>query len=332
MSNILRSRVLAVIGIFGLLLMFRASWGLRWSPEYLTAWGTFLTGIGTMIVALGAAYAAYAAISEYREKTQIEKTKWLSDLFKQFFIDRTFKPIRQKIDFNEMDDIRELLTREIAWHLHSTPEVFSQPEKDLLDEFTDYLNFLEFVGLLRKMGRLTDQDIESLFDYYIRRFVEVDSDNKIRRYLRYLGFENLNHLLNRVSPYLFVYGTLKKGGVRHELITRAGLTFVGNAKTRGRLYSLFEKDYPAAIFASDPSYVFGELYRIKDDYTHEWLNDLDEEEEVDKGLYTRILSQVEIGSKIENAWVYSYMQVVDESLRIESGIFSSAVAKAEEAQ
>jgi hypothetical protein len=91
------------------LVVFRVGWELRRSPEYLAAWGNFLTGISTIIVALGAVYAGYIGIADYREKTRIEKTKWLSDLFKQLFVDQTFKRIRQKLDFNEMEDIRGLV-------------------------------------------------------------------------------------------------------------------------------------------------------------------------------------------------------------------------------
>ena len=317
-----KSRAYTTAGICALVLVaFLVGWRLRGSHEYLTGWGTFITGIGTLIVALGAIYAGYVAISEYRENTQVEKTKWLSDLFKQLFVDPTFKKIRQKVDFNEMDDVRSLLTREIAWHQHGSPETFSQPEKDLLDSFTDYLNFFEFVGLLRKIDRLTDGDIESLFDYYIRRFIEVDSDNKIRLYLRYLGFENLNHLLNRVSPYIFVYGTLKKGGSRYEHIRQYGLKFVANARTQGRLYSLANEDYPAAKFELGTSYVHGELYKIRDDHVNEWLNKIDDEEGVDEGLYARILRKVEADGGKVDAWVYAYLPPVNEGLEIPTGIF-----------
>src|SRR6201996_9714962 len=303
------------------LVVLRVGWELRWSPEYLTAWGNFLTGIGTLVIALGAVYAGYIGIGEYREKTHVEKTKWLSDLFKQLFVDQTFKKIRQQIDFNEMDDIRELLTKEMAWQVRGEMPTFSQQEKDLLDSFTDYLNFFEFVGLLQKLGRLTDADIESLFDYYIRRFVEVDSDNKIRRYLRHLNFENLNHLLNQVSQYVFVYGTLKKGGSRHKLVATSGLKFVGNGKTLGHLYCLPGQDYPAGIIAPASHYVHGELYKIRDNYTHEWLNDIDLEEGVDEGLYARVLREIEAEGKTVKAWVYTYLQPVDPDLEIHTGVF-----------
>jgi gamma-glutamylcyclotransferase (GGCT)/AIG2-like uncharacterized protein YtfP len=173
------------------------------------------------------------------------------------------------------------------------------------------------------MGRLTDADVEALFDYYIRRFVEVDLDNKLRLYLRHLNFENLNHLLNRLSHYIFVYGTLKKGGTRHQLVAAAGLKFVVDGKTSGRLYSLPGQDYPAGIFVPGSRYVHGELYKIKDNYIHEWLNDLDLEEGVDEGLYARVLREIEADGKTVNAWVYTYLQPVDADLEIPTGVFPS---------
>jgi len=321
-----KSRTCVTLGICAVVLLVSGiGWRLRRSPEYLTGWGSFLSGVGTLAIALGAAYAGYVAISEYREKTQVDKGKWLSDLFKQLFVAETFRKVRQKIDFNDLDDVRDLLATELASHGAGAPKIFSQQQRDLLDSFTDYLNFFEFVGLLRRIGRLTDADVKDLFDYYIRRLVEVDSDHKIRLYLRSTGFENLNRLLNRVSQYVFVYGTLKKGGVRHKLIAHSGFKFVADAKVHGRLYSLPGKDYPAGTFAPASSYVYGELYRMTGDYTGESLNDIDREEGVDEALYARVLMEVETDNETVDAWVYAYLQPVDEALEIPTGVFPPPV-------
>lgn len=327
MVHRIRSRAYTTCGIAILAgLSLWLGWKLRWRPDYLTAWGTFLTGVGTIVVALGAIYAGYVAVSEYREKTQVEKAKWLSDLFHQFFVDGHFKEVRQKIDFNDIDDFRGLMVKELLWHKSHDPSlVFTQEEKNSLDALTDYLNFFEFVGLLRKAGRLTDADIESLFDYYVRRLVEVDCDNIIRRYLRILNFENLNHMLNRVTSFLFVYGTLKKNHVRHQKLIDSGFKFVGEAKAHGYLYSVAKKDYPAGKFANVPEYICGELYHVPKEGKIEVFDVIDKEEGVDEGEFARIVQEAEVDGDIKLAWAYAYMQATEEDLRIQSGVFTASL-------
>jgi gamma-glutamylcyclotransferase (GGCT)/AIG2-like uncharacterized protein YtfP len=253
----------------------------------------------------------------------VEKARWLSDLFNQLFVEKTFKAIRQKVDFDEMEDVKELIISELAWHHLNAPVKFAPEQKELLDAFTDYLNFFEFVGLLRKMGRLNDADIESLFDYYLRRIVEIDTDQLIRRYLSALGFENLTHLLNRSAQYLFVYGTFKTDGSRHKLISALGLKFVAKTNVPGRLYSLESQDYPAGMLARRPGSIQGELYRLPVNDKREVLNEIDREEGVDEGLFARVLVQLELGSQTIRAWAYTYLKVVDDDMEIKSGSFGS---------
>ncbi len=84
-------------------------------------------------------------------------------------------------------------------------------------------------------------------------------------------------------PHLvFVYGTLKKGGANHGLLT--GQVFLGKARAGPgvTLYSL--GDYPGLVFSPDDREgVTGELWAV-DSAT---LANLDELEGVDVGLYAR---------------------------------------------
>jgi gamma-glutamylcyclotransferase (GGCT)/AIG2-like uncharacterized protein YtfP len=282
--------------------------------------GNFLQGIGAITLAVVGGFTAFFAVREYREKGRVEKARWLSDLFRQFFVDPTFKVIRQKIDFNDLEPIRDLIVRERAWHQLGVPETFKPEEKELLDQFTDFLNFFEFVGLLQKNGRLTDDDIGSLFHYYITRLVEVDPDNEIRRYLKELNFQNLNDLLNRVSDYLFVYGTLKSGFSHHKLLFCGGLQLVGTARVPGVLYDIPGESYPAAVFGKSGSEVEGELYRIPTD-GHRTLDKIDMEEGVAEGLFARRLINVTIGEYKYPSWAYSYLQNLNDAKEVSSGVF-----------
>ncbi|MEM6257018.1 MAG: gamma-glutamylcyclotransferase family protein [Planctomycetota bacterium] len=105
---------------------------------------------------------------------------------------------------------------------------------------------------------------------------------------------------------LFVYGTLKRGGVRAYLLD--GQQFLGAVHTPAD-YRLFNTgSYPALVEAAVLSLpgrsIRGELWEIDRDC----LARLDEEEGVDEGLYERR------GIALSNdftAWAYLYLQPTD---------------------
>lgn len=68
---------------------------------------------------------------------------------------------------------------------------------------------------------------------------------------------------------LFVYGTLKKGFIRHEVLTSA--LFVGTGFTRGTGFAMYETTqrdpYPVALPATTetPGAIYGEVYLVSPD-------------------------------------------------------------------
>jgi len=59
-------------------------------------------------------------------------------------------------------------------------------------EFTDYLNFFEFVAVLWKSGQLKPDEIEDLFRYYLDC---LEKNRKVRDYIAAKGYEYLDKLL-----------------------------------------------------------------------------------------------------------------------------------------
>ncbi|MFQ5664615.1 MAG: hypothetical protein ACE5HL_12385 [Terriglobia bacterium] len=171
--------------------------------EQLATWGTFLTGIGTVGFSAAALYAAFQGLKEYKlrsqaekRQTELEKARWLSQLFERFYEKDTYKEIRQKIDFGRIADILALIRKDGE----ENPE-FSSEEKNLFDLFTDYMNFFEFVAYLKEqLKQLTAKDIEAMFQYYLERIAQVDKSSEIRKYLEREGFGNLSGLLVKYSP------------------------------------------------------------------------------------------------------------------------------------
>lgn len=112
---------------------------------------------------------------------------------------------------------------------------------------------------------------------------------------------------------MFVYGSLKRGGWSHNLISSMMVTYLGEAKTT-RDYSLYKTQgpYPAMIKEDSISGVSGELYEI---YSV-GLNYLDQFECVSTGLYSRELIELDSGEK-----VYSYIFQHPVFDKIEGGVW-----------
>jgi gamma-glutamylcyclotransferase (GGCT)/AIG2-like uncharacterized protein YtfP len=113
-----------------------------------------------------------------------------------------------------------------------------------------------------------------------------------------------------MRSYIFVYGTLKRGGTIHWIIEN--FPFLGRAEAEGfMLYDL--GSYPAMV--PGVGVVYGEVYEVSE----EALQSLDWVEGVPV-LYRRELIEVsfEDGFSLK-AWAYIYNGDVNGYSRIESG-------------
>jgi hypothetical protein len=171
------------------------------AKDFPSVWGTYLTGVGTLALAFVAVITADRAIAEFRQRTaaetrqaNVEKARWLSELFDQFYVKDTFKLVRRKIDFDQVEDLRDLITKNNA-----PANVFSQADQEQFDRYTDFFNFFELIAYLEHLKQLTQADIESMFEYYMQRLIRIDSSQEIRNYLKKAGFGNLTSLLSSYS-------------------------------------------------------------------------------------------------------------------------------------
>jgi hypothetical protein len=67
---------------------------LRLGQESLTAWGNYLTGAGTIGLALAAFLAGIMAVKEYGERTKAEQVRWVGGLFERFYQDKHYRSVR----------------------------------------------------------------------------------------------------------------------------------------------------------------------------------------------------------------------------------------------
>src|SRR5262245_43176578 len=158
----------------------------------LGAIGQFLSGIGIFFLLI----TAWVAYKNYVYNTQLERLKWLQQLFESFYNSDRYKSVRQQIDF---DDVKGLLT--LLQRSDSEPGGLRREERVQVDELTDYLNFFEWIAFLETKEQLTFEDVDAMFNYYLKRLLQVDQDQQLRRYIRDNGFERLHRLLNHYSRY-----------------------------------------------------------------------------------------------------------------------------------
>ena len=96
--------------------------------------------------------------------------------------------------------------------------------------------------------------------------------------------------------HVFVYGTLRRGGVRAMPELFPGSEFVRSASVRGSLYDFGE--YPGLLIGESGSPVAGEVYEVSE----EILKKLDDIEA--PAHYSRREVEVSLGGEAMKCWVY----------------------------
>lgn len=135
-----------------------------------------------VLLDLFAIIARTIAIATYLRNARVRRAEWLSSLHSRFFETSTYKKIRQVLEAKGEDYValRQALT--------------DNQTNDDVELLVDYLNFFEFVGSLRKLGQLSSDEIDLLFDYYLR---QLAGDPVLRQFVETQGFEGLADLFGQ---------------------------------------------------------------------------------------------------------------------------------------
>ncbi len=149
----------------------------------------FLPEIGASVGLLTALFGLH----NYYRQTKLEKLKWIQQLYEKFYNTDQYRLIRQKIDFDNLDDLLPLLQKDETESRNFTLEQCNQ-----LDQFTDYLNFFEWIAFSEKKGQLSYNDLDVMFNYYLARIVIIDKrhQGQIGKYMKDNGYEQLFRLLS----------------------------------------------------------------------------------------------------------------------------------------
>jgi hypothetical protein len=120
--------------------------------------------------------AAFWALWVYRSNSQRERARWAESLYSKFFERDQLKRVRDLLDCNPGDQqVSDLVNKETS-------------------DYTDYLNFFEFVAYLQASKQLSNKDVEALFGYYLGC---LNRHSDVTQYIRdeKKGYEYLRKLL-----------------------------------------------------------------------------------------------------------------------------------------
>ncbi len=144
--------------------------------------GHWFTINAQTIYYLMATAGAFVAVLTYYRNSVIERARWLSSLYSKFYEAPDLKRIRKCLDENAPN----------------APQV-QDLVRDEDSDFTDYLNFFEFMAYLENRGQLGQRDVAALFDYYLR---VLSKHKDVRQYVLEdrNGYGYLKKLLPRFPP------------------------------------------------------------------------------------------------------------------------------------
>jgi hypothetical protein len=179
-----------ILPILGIVLLVLSTWILRssicghWSFDAdlcqigIDGYSKLTAILSAVITLVIVSISAFYAVNTYRKNASLEHAKWLFNLYEKFYEKEHLKDIRNALDCSE-----------------TTKEVENLVEKQPF-EFTDYLNFFEFVAFLKKSEQITFEEINDLFGYYLSC---ISRHKSVRKYLKPNGYEMLDDLLEEMS-------------------------------------------------------------------------------------------------------------------------------------
>ena len=170
----------------------------RWSAEVWSALGTMLVGLGVLVTGAWAVF-------NYRRSRKAQEAQLLRDAFDTFYMQGQFTAIRLMLEYNYRETLAPLLERRIAER--AVP--VSQEEQRILCELDNLLNFLELLEYQREKGQFSEDDRDTLFDYW-SGLIKSDETAALRCYLAHFGFERIAELMGtEQARFVFTYGSLR---------------------------------------------------------------------------------------------------------------------------
>jgi len=143
--------------------------GILQLPENIISLAVIIIGI----------IGGFITYRKYSEHATFNKSKWLHEVYTEFFNKDKHREIRRRFDKddNKKEGIYEILEK-------MNNESNDESDKKLEDDFIDYCNFFQMIIILKNNKSVDDKIINDMFGYYIKLF----NDNKILNELKNYRF------------------------------------------------------------------------------------------------------------------------------------------------
>jgi len=140
---------------------------------------TLITAIPTLAALLG----AFVALVTYQRAQRARRVEWLWRLHQSFFVSTTHRRIRHVLDVATPARVEQLQR-----------SVEGRGDDELAEAFVDFLNYFEFIGSLKHLGELREEEVDLLVGYYVS---VLDKHDFVRSYISSYGFQRTASLLSQ---------------------------------------------------------------------------------------------------------------------------------------
>lgn len=153
--------------------------------------GQFITGIGTLLLAIAGAGTAVFGIKTYRsqqadrrQKVTEARGRWLTELLQRFSDSPSTKLVRQELYSKQQSNLVSALRRQRQCKAGAS-ESLTSSETTLLIALDDYLDFLSLIAYLVENDQLEISEAQRMFSWYLKDALEVpEVKEEIQEYFR----------------------------------------------------------------------------------------------------------------------------------------------------
>lgn len=170
-----------------------------------------------------------------------ERGKWLHELFTGLYFSNKLIEAKNAIEYRYANHLATLL--EVRMNDRHVP--IDEQDVLLLDNLDCFLNYIEHVLGLQRLGLMSKDEREVIFDYWPNIIGQDEQFAALRRYIVICGYELITEELALEDvDYLVVYGSLMRGlGPEHQPDFADRLEYVGDVRVPGSLYEVTNGSY-----------------------------------------------------------------------------------------
>ena len=175
------------------------------------------------------------------EVSASERGSWLHRLFTGLYFSDRLVEAKNAIEYRYGNHLAALL--EVRMNDRHVP--IDEQDVLVLDNLDCFLNYIEHVLGLERLGLMTTEERKVIFDYWPNIIGTDDQFAALRRYIAMCGYELISEELGlENTDYLIVYGSLMKGlSPDHQPTFTDALEYVSDVRVPGVLYEVQGASY-----------------------------------------------------------------------------------------